>query len=32
MHRIRKDQFDLRALGLKDNTAPSVWNAILFNR
>jgi putative transposase len=32
MHCIRKGQFDLRALGLKDATAPSVWNAVLFNR
>lgn len=32
MHRIRKGQFDLRALGLKDTAAPSVWNAALFNK
>ena len=32
MHRIRKGQFDLCALGLKDTAAPSVWNAVLFNR
>jgi len=31
MHRIRKGQFDLCALGLKDTAAPSVWDAILFN-
>jgi transposase-like protein len=32
MHRIRKGQFDLCDLGLKDTTAPSVWNAVLSNR
>uniref|UniRef100_UPI0038BA8284 IS6 family transposase n=1 Tax=Paraburkholderia xenovorans TaxID=36873 RepID=UPI0038BA8284 len=32
MHRIRKGQFDLSALGLKDIAAPVVWNAALFNR
>jgi len=32
MHRIRKGQFDLCALGLKDTAAPSVWDAILFNQ
>ena len=32
MHRIRKDQFDLCAFGRKDTAAPSVWNAVLFNR
>lgn len=32
MHRIRKGQFDLCALGLKDTAPPSVWNAVLFNR
>ena len=31
-HRIRKDQFDLAKLGLKDAAAPAVWNAVLFNR
>ncbi|WP_213309264.1 IS6 family transposase [Paraburkholderia sacchari] len=31
IHRIRKGQFDLRALGLKDATVPCVWNADLFN-
>ncbi|MFM0033023.1 IS6 family transposase [Paraburkholderia madseniana] len=32
MHRIRKDQFDLSVLGLKDTTAPAVWNAVLSNK
>jgi transposase-like protein len=32
MDRIRKGQFDLCALGLKDTGAPSVWNAVLFNK
>jgi transposase-like protein len=32
MHRIRKCQFDLCALGLKDTTAPAVWNAVLSNK
>ena len=32
MHRIRKGQFDLSALGLKDFAAPAVWNLVLFNR
>jgi transposase-like protein len=32
MHRTRKDQFDLCAFGIKDAPAPSVWNAVLFNR
>jgi hypothetical protein len=31
MHRIGKDQFDLRDLRFKDTTAPSVWNAVLSN-
>jgi transposase-like protein len=31
-HRIRKGQFNLRTLGLKDTTAPAVWNAVLFNK
>ena len=31
MHRIRKGQFNLRALGLKDTAASSVWNVVLFN-
>jgi putative transposase len=29
MHRIRKGQFDLSEIGLKDATAPAVWNAAL---
>jgi hypothetical protein len=32
MHRIRKGQFDLCVLGLKDTAAPSVWNAVLSNQ
>jgi transposase-like protein len=32
IHRIRKGQFDLSALGPKDSTAPSVWNAVLFDK
>jgi transposase-like protein len=32
MYRIRKGQFDLCALELKDTAAPSVWNAILLNQ
>jgi transposase-like protein len=32
MHRIRKAQFDRCALRLGDTTAPSVCNAVLFNR
>jgi transposase-like protein len=32
MHRIRKGQFNLRTLELKDTTAPAVWNAVLFNK
>jgi transposase-like protein len=32
MHRIRKGQFDLCNLGLKNATAPFVWNAVLSNR
>jgi hypothetical protein len=31
MHRIRKGQFSLAALGPKDTTAPSVWEAVLRN-
>ncbi|MGF6658528.1 putative transposase [Paraburkholderia atlantica] len=31
-HRIRKGQFDLAKLGLKDTTTPAVWNAVLFDR
>jgi transposase-like protein len=30
LHRIRKDQFDLRALRLKDRTAPAIWKAALI--
>jgi hypothetical protein len=29
MHRIRKGQFNLGKLRIKDNTAPEVWNAVL---
>ena len=29
LHRIRKGQFSLRTLGLKDQTAPFLWNAVL---
>jgi transposase-like protein len=32
MHRIRKRQIDLSIVGLKDTTAPAVWNAVLFDR
>ena len=32
MHRIRKGQFNLRALGLKDTATSSVWNVVLFNK
>jgi transposase-like protein len=32
MHRIRKGQFELWALGLKDTAAPAVWNAVLLNK
>jgi hypothetical protein len=28
MHRIRKEQFDLRLI-IKDTAAPAVWNAVL---
>jgi transposase-like protein len=31
-HRIRKGQFDLTELGLKEATAPAVWNAVLSTR
>jgi transposase-like protein len=30
MHRIRKGQFNLSILRIKDTTAPVVWNAVLF--
>jgi transposase-like protein len=29
MHRIRKGQFNLATLDLKDTTTPTVWNAVL---
>ena len=29
MHRIRKGQFSLTNVSLKDGTAPAVWNAVL---
>ena len=29
MHRIRKGQFKLGRLGIKGNTAPKIWNAVL---
>jgi transposase-like protein len=32
MHRIRKGQFNLMKLRLKDATAPSVWTAVLSVR
>ena len=32
MHRIRKGQFNLRRLSLKDTTAPAVWKALLSAR
>jgi transposase-like protein len=32
MHRIRKGQFNLVKLSLKDTAAPAVWNAVLSNR
>ncbi|HEX7913692.1 MAG TPA: IS6 family transposase [Paraburkholderia sp.] len=31
MHRIRRGQFDLSALGFMDAASPTVWNAVLFN-
>jgi putative transposase len=31
-HRIRKGQFNLTKLHLKDTTAPSVWTAVLSAR
>jgi transposase-like protein len=30
MHRIRKGQFNLATLDLKDTATPTVWNAVLF--
>jgi hypothetical protein len=32
MHRSRKSQFDLCALGLKDTAALYVWNAVMLNK
>jgi transposase-like protein len=32
MHRIRKGQFDLGALGLNDTAAPAIRSAVLFNQ
>ena len=32
MHRIRKGQFDLTRLHLKDTTSPSIWRAVLAAR
>jgi len=32
MHRIRKGQFDLAKLRIKDTTAPAVWKAVLSAR
>ncbi|SIT47799.1 hypothetical protein BN2475_820006 [Paraburkholderia ribeironis] len=32
MHRIRKAQFDLTNLRLKDTNAPAIWNAVLSAR
>jgi transposase-like protein len=32
MHRIRKGQFNLVKLSLKDTAAPAVWNAVLSDR
>ena len=29
MHRIRKGQFNLAMLDLKDTATPTVWNAVL---
>ena len=29
MHRIRKGQFNLAGLRLKDTAAPAVWNAVM---
>ena len=29
LHRIRKGQFKLRCLGVQDQAAPAVWNAVL---
>ncbi|SEI27217.1 DDE domain-containing protein [Paraburkholderia hospita] len=32
MHRIRKGRFNLAKFGLRDTTAPTVWNAVLFDQ
>jgi transposase-like protein len=32
MHRIRKGQFNLVKLSLKDTAAPAMWNAVLSAR
>ncbi|MGF6935020.1 hypothetical protein OKW41_004182 [Paraburkholderia sp. UCT70] len=32
MHRIRKGQFDLTGVHLKDITSPSIWMAVLSAR
>jgi transposase-like protein len=32
MHRIRKGQFDLVSVHLKDTTASSIWTAVLSRR
>ena len=32
MHRIRKGQFDLCALGINDTAAHTVWNAVLVSQ
>jgi transposase-like protein len=32
MHRIRKGQFDLTSVHLKDATVPSIWTAVLSTR
>jgi putative transposase len=32
MHRIRKGQYNLAKLGLKDTAAPAVWHAVLFRK
>jgi hypothetical protein len=29
---IRKGQFNVSVVGLKDTAAPAVWDAVLFNR
>ena len=32
MHRIRKGQFNLATLGLKDTAMPTVWNVVLSDQ